>query len=56
MSHAKYFKRGTTTCPKDGEPLHWEQIHGMRLVRQVGSVEVYQARCPKCLKHWSVQK
>ncbi len=43
---------GATCCPECKEPLHWKQIHGMRLkeeVRHRGAMQmVYRAICPKC--------
>jgi hypothetical protein len=56
MSNEKFFPVGTTKCPKDGEPLHWEQLHGMRIVKKIGNHDVYQALCPKCKMYWAVKK
>jgi hypothetical protein len=37
-----------TTCPSCRTRLHFEQLYGMRLYREVDSVYVYRAKCPSC--------
>lgn len=41
---------GALHCPVDKEPLHFRIFQGMR-IRQDGK---YDARCPKCGKHYEV--
>ena len=36
------------------EELHWEQLAGMRLFREVDGRKMYRARCPKCLRSYDV--
>lgn len=47
----KPLKRGTVNCPQHKKvQLHFEQIHGMRIIRD-GHL---QARCPECHVHYLV--
>ena len=48
-------RKGTTRCPRDKTPLHWEQFGGMRLYSVegggkggLGGMSYYKARCPTC--------
>lgn len=44
-------KRGTVNCPAHKKvPLHFEQIHGMRIIRD-GHLH---ARCPECQVYYLV--
>lgn len=43
-------KKGTLKCPSDKAVLHFEQIHGMRIIRD-GHL---QARCPECKVYYRV--
>lgn len=45
---------GTMVCPKDKQPLHWEVFGGMRVRHQRDRADIYQARCPSCMKHFDV--
>lgn len=51
----KYFKRGTTSCPKENAKLEWELFQGMRVKKSHHGKSVYQARCPICLTYWAVE-
>lgn len=48
----KALRVGATCCPNCKEPLHWKQIHGMRLKEEVRVRGVrhmiHNALCPKC--------
>lgn len=35
-------------CPECETPWHWEQMHGMRLYRDVGRRKVYRVKCLPC--------
>jgi hypothetical protein len=54
-------KRGTVNCPRHKVALHWKQIHGMRLTREIIPKKpkhhyyVYDAVCPKCNKNYEVK-
>ncbi|ATW58025.1 hypothetical protein CNR34_00092 [Pseudomonas phage nickie] len=43
-----YLKKGTILCPNDKEPLHWEQMGGMRVIKVQDGIELLQAKCVKC--------
>jgi hypothetical protein len=55
-------KRGTTKCPVDKVGLHWHQMQGMRLTREIVPQKpkrpyfVYDAKCPKCGQRYEVKK
>jgi hypothetical protein len=54
-------RKGTTTCPADGTLLHWRQVHGMMLLREVvppkpkHKYRVYDATCPTCNINYEVK-
>lgn len=39
-------------CPKCKEPLHWEQMHGIRMIKN----DFYSARCPKCRMDYKIKQ
>lgn len=43
-------KKGTLHCPKDKTTLHFENVHGMRVVKN----GVLSAYCPKCEAYFDV--
>lgn len=49
-------KRGTTKDPKDGTLLHWEQMGGMRVKRNMGTGVYYSARNPKTGRMYFVEE
>lgn len=48
---SEVLKRGTLKCPEDNTVLHFEQIHGMRVIKD----GVLSAHCPQCKKYYSVK-
>ena len=49
-------KAGSMDCKKCKTPLHWHQLHGMRLVEKEKGIEFYRARCPQCGEYYRVRK
>jgi hypothetical protein len=57
MLRVVMLRKGTLKCPKDKERLHFHQIQGIRLVREVGKNKlVYDAKCPKCGDYYEVRR
>lgn len=51
-----FLKRGADKCPDCHVSLHWEQLSGMRITREIQGAQFYGARCPKCFTNWRVRK
>jgi hypothetical protein len=49
--------RDRRTCPECREPLEFEQIHGMRAIRDVDEKNwgVVEAQCRPCNEHYQVR-
>lgn len=43
-----------TKCPVDSVKIHFEQLGGMRVYREIEGKEVYSARCPECGRYYHV--
>lgn len=50
MNTDKILKKGTVACPKCNERLHFEQIQGMRIVKD----GYFSAYCPKDKSYYLV--
>lgn len=47
-------KLGTKNCPVDKTQLHFELIAGMRIKHNRGDGYIFNARCPYCGRHFTV--
>jgi hypothetical protein len=60
--YQEYLKPNSKKCPIDGGDLHFEQMHGMMMYREITperpkrAFNVFNARCSQCSNNFQVRR